>query len=103
MNVDSRTMERSDLESKVLPELQKIAESLGVEGHQRLRKGDLITAILDRADGHGGSPTPPPEGNGQPTRRPRGSSANAEGRRSGPRAEAPASEHGDSTETPGDG
>ncbi|HEX9311736.1 MAG TPA: transcription termination factor Rho [Actinomycetota bacterium] len=53
MNVDSRTLERSDLEGKVLPELQKIAESLGVEGHQRLRKGDLISAIIDKSSGDG--------------------------------------------------
>jgi len=53
MNVDSRTLERSDLEGKVLPELQKMAESLGVEGHQRLRKGDLISAIMNKASGDG--------------------------------------------------
>jgi transcription termination factor Rho len=53
MTVDSRTLERSDLEAKVLPELQKIAESLGVTGHQRLRKGDLISAILDKSNGDG--------------------------------------------------
>ena len=53
MTVDSRTLERSDLEAKVLPELQKIAESLGVTGHQRLRKGDLITAIIDKSSGDG--------------------------------------------------
>jgi transcription termination factor Rho len=53
--VDSRTMDRSILESKVLPELQRIAEALGVSANQRMRKGDLIQAILDKAaqDGHG--------------------------------------------------
>jgi transcription termination factor Rho len=54
MTVDSTTTERSDLEAKVLPELQKIADSLGVEGHQRLRKGALIDAILDKSSGDGG-------------------------------------------------
>ena len=53
MTLDSGTLIRSDLESKVLPELQKIAESLGVEGHQRLRKGALIQAIMDKASGDG--------------------------------------------------
>jgi transcription termination factor Rho len=53
--VDSRTVERSDLEGKVLAELQQIAESLGVE-HQRLRKSDLIDAIVKAAsDGNGAS------------------------------------------------
>jgi transcription termination factor Rho len=47
------TMERSELEAKVLPELQKIAEGLGVSGHQRLRKSDLIDAILGKANGQG--------------------------------------------------
>jgi transcription termination factor Rho len=77
MTVDSRPLERSDLESKVLPELQKIAESLGVDGHQRLRKGDLITAILDKANGDGRRSSTEPEGNGQPARRTRGSSSSA--------------------------
>jgi transcription termination factor Rho len=72
MTVDSRTLEQSDLEAKVLPELQKIAESLGVTGHQRLRKGDLIKAILDKSTGDGHVDA---EGNGQavpPAARPRG-------------------------------
>jgi transcription termination factor Rho len=59
-------LERSDLESKVLPELQKIAESLGVEGHQRLRKGPLIQAIIDKAGGSDGQTTAAEaEGNGK--------------------------------------
>src|SRR5438093_12499125 len=55
MTVDSRTIERADLEGKVLPELQQTAEGLGVEGHQRLRKSDLIDAIVAKAstDGDG--------------------------------------------------
>jgi transcription termination factor Rho len=52
MTVDSRTMERSELEAKVLPELQKIAEGLGVS-HQRKRKSDLIDAIVAKANGGG--------------------------------------------------
>ncbi|MFN2589163.1 MAG: Rho termination factor N-terminal domain-containing protein, partial [Actinomycetota bacterium] len=49
--MDSGTLERQELESKVLPELQEIAQTLGIEGHQRLRKGDLITAILEKGNG----------------------------------------------------
>jgi transcription termination factor Rho len=40
------TMERSDLEAKLLPELQQIAQTLGVEGTQKLRKAGLIDAIV---------------------------------------------------------
>src|SRR5438128_1490387 len=60
MTVDSRTIDRSDLEGKVLPELQQIAQSLGVEGHQRLRKSALIEAIVAKSseDGHGGVSPP---------------------------------------------
>jgi transcription termination factor Rho len=55
MSVDSGTMERSALSAKVLPELQRIAQGLGVQGHQRLRKGDLIDAILAKS-GNGDPP-----------------------------------------------
>jgi transcription termination factor Rho len=63
MKVDSRTIERADLQGKVLPELQQIAETLGVTGHQRLKKSDLIDRILAAAseDGHarsGGGASP---------------------------------------------
>src|SRR6266508_1659727 len=51
-------LDKSILEGKVISELQTIAESLGVEGHQRMRKGELIQAIVDRAsqDGDGRAP-----------------------------------------------
>jgi hypothetical protein len=39
------------LESKVLSELQVIASSMGVEGYYRLRKADLIGAIIAKARG----------------------------------------------------
>jgi transcription termination factor Rho len=42
-------MQKSDLEGKVLPELQRIAESLGMSGHQRMKKSALIDAILERS------------------------------------------------------
>jgi len=40
------TIERSTLEGKLLPELQQIAQTLGVEGTQKLRKAGLIDAIV---------------------------------------------------------
>jgi transcription termination factor Rho len=49
MTVESPTIERSELEGKLLPELQRIAQSLGVPGSQRLRKGDLISAIVTKS------------------------------------------------------
>jgi transcription termination factor Rho len=48
-------LDRSILEGKVISELQTIAESLGLEGHQRMRKGELIQAIVDRASRDGAS------------------------------------------------
>src|SRR5438477_1419016 len=48
-------LDKSILEGKVISELQTIAESLGLEGHQRMRKGELIKAIVDRASQDGGS------------------------------------------------
>src|SRR5512132_3517620 len=45
------TTERDVLEQKVLPELQAIASSMGVQGYQRLRKADLIGAIIAKAQG----------------------------------------------------
>ena len=57
MTLDPRTNDRSQLEGMVLPELQRIAHSLGVSGAQRLRKGDLISAIVATASADGaGSP-----------------------------------------------
>jgi len=41
------TMDRSTLEGKLLPELQQIAQTLGIEGSQRLRKAGLIDAIVE--------------------------------------------------------
>ncbi|MGH2680461.1 MAG: transcription termination factor Rho [Actinomycetota bacterium] len=40
-------MDRSTLEGKLLPELQQIAQTMGIEGTQRLRKAGLIDAIVD--------------------------------------------------------
>ncbi len=43
------TIDRSTLEGKLLPELQQIAQTMGIEGSQRLRKAGLIDAIVDAA------------------------------------------------------
>ncbi|MEP7059961.1 MAG: transcription termination factor Rho [Actinomycetota bacterium] len=43
------TTDRSTLEGKLLPELQQIAQTLGIEGGARLRKAGLIDAIVDRS------------------------------------------------------
>ena len=46
-------MEKSVLEGKVASELHTIATSLGIEGHQKLKKAELVEAILAAAqDGH---------------------------------------------------
>jgi hypothetical protein len=47
------TLDRSTLEQKLIPELQRIAQDMGIEGTQRLRKAGLIDAIV--AGGNGGS------------------------------------------------
>ena len=39
------TMDRDTLGAKLLPELQQIAQTMGVEGAQKLRKAGLIDAI----------------------------------------------------------
>ncbi|HET7517878.1 MAG TPA: Rho termination factor N-terminal domain-containing protein, partial [Actinomycetes bacterium] len=67
------TTERDILEGKVLPELQAIASSMGVQGYQRLRKADLIGAIIAQAQGVEFVPSSPP----------------ARGRRGGTTTEAP--------------
>ncbi|HMC37669.1 MAG TPA: transcription termination factor Rho [Actinomycetota bacterium] len=64
MTVDSRTLDRSQLQAKVLPELQQIAESLGVTSHQRLKKGDLIDAIIAKMPTDGQDTAA--SGNGEP-------------------------------------
>ncbi|HEX3300425.1 MAG TPA: transcription termination factor Rho [Actinomycetota bacterium] len=40
------TMDRDSLGAKLLPELQQIAQTMGVEGAQKLRKAPLIDAIV---------------------------------------------------------
>jgi transcription termination factor Rho len=59
------TTERGILEAKVLPELQAIASSMGVQGYQRLRKADLIGAIIAKAQGVEFVPSSTPSGRGR--------------------------------------
>jgi transcription termination factor Rho len=53
--MDAGTMDRATLESKVLPELKEIADGLGIEGAAKLRKQDLIGAIVEKAASSNGS------------------------------------------------
>jgi transcription termination factor Rho len=51
-------MDKSILEGKVASELHSIAAGLGIEGHQKLKKAELIERILTRtADGDGAART----------------------------------------------
>ncbi len=52
------TIDRSTLEGKVAAELHKLASDLGIEGHQRLKKAELIETILAHANGERGSTGP---------------------------------------------
>jgi transcription termination factor Rho len=49
------TMERSTLEAKVASELHAMADSLGLAGHQRLKKSELIDRILEHTNGSRGT------------------------------------------------
>ncbi|HUR85795.1 MAG TPA: Rho termination factor N-terminal domain-containing protein [Solirubrobacteraceae bacterium] len=49
---------RSALESSSLADLHEIASELGLDGYRRLRKADLVGAIIER---HGGEAEPDPE------------------------------------------
>jgi transcription termination factor Rho len=55
--VAPETMDKSALEGKVATELHAIATGLGIEGHQKLKKAELIERILKHAeDGDGAAP-----------------------------------------------
>jgi transcription termination factor Rho len=54
------TMDRDTLGAKLLPELQQIAQTMGVEGAQKLRKAPLIEAIVAAGSStNGGGETKP--------------------------------------------
>jgi transcription termination factor Rho len=48
------TTDKTVLEQKGVSDLQEMASSLGVEGYQKLRKGELIDAIIERSPENGG-------------------------------------------------
>ena len=47
-------LERSELDASPLADLHAIADQIGLDGFRRLRKADLIDAILERSGGDGG-------------------------------------------------
>jgi transcription termination factor Rho len=51
------TMDRDQLQGKLIPELQEIAQGMGIEGAQKLRKAGLIDAIVARSGGDGEAPS----------------------------------------------
>ena len=59
------TTDRSALEGKLIPELQQIAQRLGIEGSQKLRKAGLIDAIVERSSD--GSPSNGPSASSNAT------------------------------------
>src|SRR5438046_3369147 len=71
------TTDRDALGAKLLPELQEIARSLGVEGAQKLRKAGLIDAIVATSTNGDGA------GNGDGARRPRRTTARTAGGQGG--------------------
>ncbi|TMK98435.1 MAG: transcription termination factor Rho [Actinobacteria bacterium] len=55
-------LERSELEASPLADLHAIADQLGLDGFRRLRKGDLVDAILTHeGEGAGDAGAPEPE------------------------------------------
>ena len=60
----SSVLDRDALESSPLADLHVIANELGVDGFRRLRKADLVDAIVARQTGDGGdevAPEPEPD------------------------------------------
>jgi transcription termination factor Rho len=45
------TTDRDTLQGKLIPELQEIAQGMGIEGAQKLRKAGLIDAIVEKSGG----------------------------------------------------
>ena len=57
-------LERSELEASPLADLHAIADQLGIDGFRRLRKPELIDAILGEPGGdsaQAGAEEPPPD------------------------------------------
>ncbi len=60
-------LERSELQASPLADLHAIADQLGLEGFRRMRKADLIDAILgeEGTGGDGSGEAPPSEDRGE--------------------------------------
>src|SRR6266852_1218927 len=66
-------LDRSDLEASPLADLHVIASELGLDGFRRLRKAQLIDAIVERQGGEGGGDATDTEAEAErPRRRRRG-------------------------------
>ena len=84
------TTDRSVLEGKLIPELQQIAQGMGIEGAQKLRKAGLIDAIVSNTGGSSeasaatGEPAEP-----QPAADRDGHAVERRGEDGGPSAEPP--------------
>src|SRR4051812_50193817 len=57
----SSVLDREALSESPLADLHIIASELGLDGFRRLRKADLVDAILERQDGGGTTPAPDAE------------------------------------------
>ncbi len=58
-------LERSELDASPLADLHAIADQIGLDGFRRLRKADLIDAILERSGGGAGSDERAGDGKGE--------------------------------------
>ena len=83
------TMDRDTLGGKLLPELQQIAQTMGVEGAQKLRKAGLIDAIVAAGSNGGGEAKP---ARARRTTKPADDEATPASAEEAPAAEAAASE-----------
>ena len=68
----SSVLDRSELEQSPLADLHLLANELGVDGFRRLRREELVDAILSRQTGNGAAePEPEPEPGPEANLRPR--------------------------------
>src|SRR3954469_13465666 len=62
----SSVLDREALSESPLADLHIIASELGLDGFRRLRKADLVDAILERQDGADPPPAPDPDADAEP-------------------------------------
>jgi transcription termination factor Rho len=87
-------LDRSELQASPLSDLHLIASQVGVEGFRRLRKAELVDAILSHQEGTGGAEVLSVDGEDERTTRPR-RSRTGRSSRAGVAAKARESERGD--------